>query len=396
MSPFKKTFLMILSLMFVFCLFACGPEEESEYSLSMRNASESGAFGEGTKLAVFDVNKDRYIEKYFGAENRASVPEEVGAIVRITSTGSDCTFVLIDGRDGTELANRSFSSSDMRDTIKSPYAANDVSVAEARILTLWNDILKERTYREHYESGKPLPGNKVIFYDPEADSFENNELMDYIEKDMRASLRGEGGVFVMIHDEGKEKGDTVRVTLFRGKGEHGMIAEHIFLEGLGAGGHNYNPQRTGPWITSEANKYFAGRDYALALETEAEGGGNKLIGYDQNAEVYTARFIPEDLIAVSPSETALVAGFKTEMKRSTEKYSLFGFGVVNSEVTLDLESISVELIEPKTERVLARTSFSAEPPKDLKGGTKYWVGYVDSWKLESWFRTELEKYLSRK
>ncbi len=43
-SPFKKTFLMILSLMFVFSLFACRPEEESEYSLSMRNASESRSF----------------------------------------------------------------------------------------------------------------------------------------------------------------------------------------------------------------------------------------------------------------------------------------------------------------------------------------------------------------
>ena len=112
MDLFKKPFLMFLSLMFVFCLFACGPGEESEYSLSMRNASESGSFGGGTKLAVFDVSKDRYIEKYFGDENRASVPEEVGAVVRITSTASDCTFVLIDGRDGTELASRSFSSSD--------------------------------------------------------------------------------------------------------------------------------------------------------------------------------------------------------------------------------------------------------------------------------------------
>ena len=56
----------------------------------------------------------------------------------------------------------------------------------------------------------------------------------------------------------------------------------------------------------------------------------------------------------------------------------------------------MELIEPKTERVLARTSFTAAQPKELKGGTKYWVSYIDSYQLEDWFRTELEKYLGRK
>ena len=147
------------------------------------------------------------------------------------------------------------------------------------------------------------------------------------------------------------------------------------------------------WLNSELKAYVTNRDFLHQLEKSSLGGGDKFIVFDGKTGRYSDTFIPADLIATSPEEVALTVTIQRSSHTVTEQYSPFGmYGVSGQSVEINLEDITVTLLDPLTNKFFAATTVSANPPSTVKRGVNKAFAKVEASQLEKWFRTQLAAF----
>ena len=368
----------LLAAVLSLTLYACG---ESSYSMSIRKASEENGFGRGSKIAVLDKESQKYVKKYLSATYLADTPEEVGAILTFSSdVNKQVVFVLSDAESGKVFASTKVSSSK--------------SNMDAWIREKWPPYRTDRELRALYQSGVALTGDRLAVYDVKADKF------SYSGSFLPAGLEGcspeDVGLFLIV-----EKISTLesRVALRVSGGDALDIVSTGISDVLSTGGVVFDStleremnEAIEDWTEEQAGYYFAGRNFASRLSSENLGGGNKIIGYDEDACVYTARFIPESLLAESPAETGLIARIHTEKITITENYSQFGFDSKN--IGINTERVTITLSDAVTNSTVSETTLEGSAPRSLNTGSMRHWSRLGNDAFAAWLREQANAYFS--
>ena len=149
------------------------------------------------------------------------------------------------------------------------------------------------------------------------------------------------------------------------------------------------------WVGNEAKIYFQDRDYALLLETEDPGGGDKIIIFDPESGKYTTRDLDEDILAASPHETALIAQMEEAgWVEGLQGYGFTGVGVPYTYVEFDLQRMKITLLDAETGVPYAETILCAGYPDSVAVGTQHETAWVGQGMINNWLREQLESYLA--
>ena len=359
-------------LLFVF-LVLIGCNAESAYSKTIQEASNADGFGSGSKIAVYDEQKKYYVKKFISEQNLANTPEEIGAILSVSEDGKHSRlFILSDARNNKRICS-----------IKQKRSVKSI---DEWVTKQWVPYWTDRTLRDLYESGAPCNGKRLAVYDGSTKQFGFSHK--YVPtRGLTKATVDQIGAFVLIEEEGKTPGQLVKVALRATGGDAPDIASSGF-----------NNQTMQPykavrdWINAEADAYFAGRDFTALLETGNLGGGDKIIGFDVSREIYTTRYIPEDIAATSPEDAGLIAEIEIKKRTKEVSYYLFG-GIVPSPVQTNTETVTIKLVDAVSHTVLGETTFSSGTPTELPAGTTEYWSQVDNQAFGDWLRTEREAWL---
>ena len=336
----KKNALTLIVLVFLFLSFAmlgCG----LSYSSTMQAAAMSGSFGNGGKFAVYNADKDEFIQEYLSEDHLAKKPEEVSAVLRFSENNNETIFILTDAADGTEISQKSVSNH----KLKIAYTTTEIT---RWVLDEWKAYLESNVIREHLATEEALSCQKLAVYYPETDRFtlttSDRQASGYIPDDYAASKPEEVGLYLSV-----EKNDNLvsKAGLYDARGN--LIAQM--------------PSNTfvSTWLKNLMISYSFDRNFSKQLESMQLGGGKKIVGQDAETGWYVDTNIPQSLLASTPAETALVA----VMQQSESD----GFKI-----------ISIQLVDPVTNETFSETQTYAS----------------DSDKLNNWFNSELKAYLTNR
>lgn len=372
----------VLALTLTFSLTGCGAEDP--YSSSIREASSREGFGQGDRIAVYNIDSDVYVKRFLGERTMAETPEDIGAILGFSKEGGNLNFVLTYAADGKEIDRTTFTQKDAANRqARSDYLDYYVNAVEAWAIDSWHfheiQIL--------YESKEELTGHKLVEYNPEKERIDYTS--SYIPDEMKAESPAEIGAFVLISKLGDGINAPIVVTLRRPGTTMVDFASKRF-DG------DYYFSDVGNWVAGEASAYFFDRDYRMLLETEEQGGGDKIVAYDQDLDRYSTSGIAEDLLAASPHETALIAKMTEGWTTGSQQYSLFGFGVSGTRVDFDLQTITIELVDAETGELFSETTLCAEYPMSVSQGTTHASARVSFSQIDEWLRPEYGRYLSER
>ena len=328
--------------------------EECEYSQVIQEAAQSDNFGHGSKIAVFDTKKGRYVKDFLGS-NQVESPDEIGAILFITKSDhqdSVQTFydwVLTRAYDGMEISADT-------DCYNSSPAEN-----------AWDQY----RYRTIYSSGEFPSGYGIAYYNEEKDIFEGRlPFYEFLLEGYQCRTPEDVGAFLR---SGEENGRSVMILCY-GEKDSQIIGKRYESEGT-------------KWIREMADFFFSGRDYFLALNGGKPGGGNKIIGFDTDTQLYSTRYIPDELVASSPGETGMIAEIHTETRTETVTYGKNNIPVgVDYECVIDC--VTIVLKDAETGEELDHTTIEAAPPESITPNPdKFLPCHVKEGQVEEWMRT---------
>ena len=367
---------LLLAVVLLLTLCACGGE--SSYSKSIREASEEDGFGLGDKIAVLDEEKQQYVKKYLSEKYLAETPEEVGAILAFYSNEKkEIVFCLTDAGSGKTIAKTKVSSS--------------ASSMDAWIGDQWLPYRADRELRALYESGEALLGDRLAVYDVETEQFSYSSV--YLPDGLKGRDSEDIGLFLVVEKKGS---GAARLALRVSGGDAPDIVSSGVSDVLSTSGMYFESDLTSKlnsairdWAEEFAGYYFIGRDFAARLSTEALGGGNKIIGYDEDAGVYTGRFIPEELLASSPAEVGLVARIHSEKITITENYSMFGFDSNKKEI--NTERVTITLVDAVRNNTVAETTAEGSAPSSLGSAAEHWSRLRNN-AFTEWFLIQANAY----
>ena len=329
--------------------------DELEYSQAIQKATQSDNFGHGTKMVVYDTEKGRFVKASAGS-GQSVTPEEIGAILYITKNEStpesitasyDC--VLTRAYDGMEIS---------ADT-------NCINFSPAQ------DAWEQYRYRTTYLSGEFPSGYGIAYYNEEKDIFEGRlPFYEFLLEGYQCRTPEDVGAFLR---SGEENGRSVMILCY-GEKDSQIIGKRYESEGT-------------KWIREMADFFFSGRDYFLALNGGKPGGGNKIIGFDTDTQLYSTRYIPDELVASSPGETGMIAEIHTETRTETVTYGKYNIPVgVDYECVIDC--VTIVLKDAETGEELDRTTIEAAPPESITPNPdKFLPCHVKEGQVEEWMRT---------
>ena len=361
--------------------------------------------GGGDKLVTQYEATGRYASTYIPQTLLASSPEEVALLVTlIEDTDQETKVRLVDPETKAVVAETTLSGD------KRPQFQEWVQPQ----LT---DYLYDRSFRRQLETTPLGGGDKLAVREQATDRY----VATIVPQDIRAASPAEAGLLATIERDWGEKqqkyslggissSSSTSVTVhyeivtlrFMDSATGETVAEKQ-VEGLAPSFVSKDATEVSAPVDAEQletkfrdalKDYIYFRDFYRALETAALGGGDKLIAFDPKTEKYAKTYIPEDLLAASPEEVALVADLSWKTSIKYQKYSIGGSAFSSTEVRFELEAVTVMLRDPVTNKVVATKTLKAELPSSIKAGVTEQYVPVKASELEEWLRSSLYAYLA--
>ena len=276
-------------------------------------------------------------------------------------------------------------------------------------------FLLDRDFHSRMETTPLGGGDKFIVFDAEADRYEDVLLPE----DLVAASPEEVGLIACISRDRHTQTERYSQGGIYGFGGHSVevsiedvtvtlkdpLTDEVFVEAIisarppssvsqsaDTASSDVTDKQMESFFRSEMKAFLFDRAFHLQLETTPMGGGKKLVTFDPDTGQYSNAFIPEDLLADSPAETALVLRLTFGQETKKQRYSLTGlFG--GDEVKINLETVTAKLLNPKNNAVVATKTVKAEIPQKVSMNTKEVYVQVDPEQLEEWLRAQLAKYI---
>lgn len=374
MKTIKSRLAILLVLALALALCGCG----SSYSKAMEEAAGKPGFGSGDKIAVYDAQKQQYVKKYLDAADMAQAPEEVGAILTVTPEGDQLRLVLAYA-DGREIASETRSN---RSTTIGKWAAEQ-----------WIPCRNDRDLRAFYDSGAECAGKGVAVYDVLEDRFGYSHKLLPLSFLVSTPKTPED---IALFAEVENYGYSAFVTL-RAAGGGPVVASKGFSDVIQLSGLTFESEierklrdSVQTWTKNLWNGYLTGRSFTALLDSEELGGGDKIMGFDEDAGIYIARYVPEELQAKTPSEAGLIARFHTERTETEKSYYLFG--TQRSDETIITEKVTMTLVDARTGEVVAETELETKAPDSVSSSSRrHWIA-VGEGSFYEWMRAQAEAY----
>lgn len=118
-----------------------------------------------------------------------------------------------------------------------------------------------------------------------------------------------------------------------------------------------------------------------------------LVGYDDDNKKYLQWWIPDQYYTENSEEVGGIVHFSSSWEKKNEKYSNRSGGMAR-DITWELETIRVSIIDRSTARTIGEQAFEAYSPNEIDSreiGSKI---YVDREIIRDWIREQRETHLS--
>ena len=91
--------------------------------------------------------------------------------------------------------------------------------------------------------------------------------------------------------------------------------------------------------------------------------GTKVVAYDETKKIFTDRFIPKELRASNAKEVGYILYYTDKQLSVTERYGISQYSYSSGKsITGKVEQVTVRLVNYKTGREVATTTFTASAP----------------------------------